>query len=185
MVADAGYGSQENLELLESLGTQAYVKYGMFDKQQQESHNNKKPFSSDRLFYNKELEVLICPMGQQMKSIGKVHKKTKSGFIQTYTKYQAKNCSSCPLNGSCHKSTGNRTVEINHDLIEYRDKAYQLLNSEEGIKKRKKRCHDVESVFGNIKQNHWFRRFMLKGKQKVEIEWALLAIAQNLRKKVA
>ncbi|TCV19483.1 hypothetical protein EDC17_10041, partial [Sphingobacterium alimentarium] len=25
----------------------------------------------------------------------------------------------------------------------------------------------------------------LKGKQKVEIEWALLAIAQNLRKKVA
>lgn len=185
LVADAGYGSQENLELLESLGTQAYVKYGMFDKQQQESHNNKKPFSSDRLFYNKELEVLICPMGQQMKSIGKVHKKTKSGFIQTYTKYQAKNCSRCPLNGSCHKSTGNRTVEINHDLIEYRDKAYQLLNSEEGIKKRKKRCHDVESVFGNIKQNHWFRRFMLKGKQKVEIEWALLAIAQNLRKKVA
>jgi hypothetical protein len=59
------------------------------------------------------------------------------------------------------------------------------LNSEEGIKKRKKRCHDVESVFGNIKQNHRFRRFMLKGKQKVEIEWALLAIAQNLRKKVA
>src|SRR5690606_10578809 len=44
LVADAGYGSQENLELLESLGTQAYVKYGMFDKQQQESYNNKKPF---------------------------------------------------------------------------------------------------------------------------------------------
>jgi hypothetical protein len=63
--------------------------------------------------------------------------------------------------------------------------AHLLLNSEQGIQKRKKRCWDVESVFGNIKQNHRFRRFMLKGKEKVEIEWGLLAIAQNLRKKAA
>lgn len=185
LVADAGYGSQENFELLENLGTQGYVKYGMFDKQQHETYNKKKPFSSDRLFYNKEQDVLICPMGQQMTNIGKLHKRTKAGYIQTYTGYQAKNCSTCPLNGICHKAAGNRIVELNHDLIEYRNKAYQLLNSEEGIKKRKKRCHDVEPVFGNIKQNHRFRRFMLKGKQKVEIEWALLAIAQNLRKKAA
>ncbi|WP_370580448.1 transposase [Mucilaginibacter sp. FT3.2] len=49
----------------------------------------------------------------------------------------------------------------------------------------KKRCFDVEPVFGNIKQNHGFRRFMLRGEKKVEIEWRLLAIAQNLRKKTA
>ncbi|WP_145331178.1 transposase, partial [Sphingobacterium siyangense] len=49
----------------------------------------------------------------------------------------------------------------------------------------KQRCHDVEPVFGNIKQNHGFRRFMLRGKEKVSIEWGLLAIAQNLRKKAA
>jgi hypothetical protein len=40
-------------------------------------------------------------------------------------------------------------------------------------------------VFGNIKNNHKFKRFMLRGKEKVEIEWGLLAIAQNIRKKVA
>ncbi|WP_180269106.1 transposase, partial [Sphingobacterium sp. 1.A.5] len=50
---------------------------------------------------------------------------------------------------------------------------------------RKKRCYDVESVFGNIKKNHGFKRFMLRGKQKVEIEMGLLAIAQNIRKKAA
>ncbi|WP_317166103.1 transposase, partial [Sphingobacterium sp. SGL-16] len=49
--------------------------------------------------------------------------------------------------------------------------AYELLNSEEGILKRKKRCYDVEPVFGNIKQNHNFRRFMLRGKDLVSIEW--------------
>jgi len=47
-----------------------------------------------------------------------------------------------------------------------REKAYRLLNSEKGIEKRKQRCPDVEPVFGNIKQNHGFRRFMLRGKEK-------------------
>ncbi|MDN5202553.1 transposase, partial [Fulvivirgaceae bacterium BMA10] len=39
--------------------------------------------------------------------------------------------------------------------------------------------------FGNIKQNKGFRRFMLKGIKKVEIEAGLLAIAHNLNKKAA
>ncbi|WP_026631718.1 transposase, partial [Dyadobacter alkalitolerans] len=60
-----------------------------------------------------------------------------------------------------------------------------LLKSEEGIVKRKKRCYDVEPVFGNIKHNHGFRKFMLRGKQKVEIEWGLIALAQNIRKRAA
>ncbi|MBU2266650.1 MAG: transposase, partial [Bacteroidetes bacterium] len=60
-----------------------------------------------------------------------------------------------------------------------------LLNSEQGIAHRKKRCHDVEPVFGNIKHNHGFRRFMLRGKKKVEIEWGLISIAHNIRKKEA
>ena len=55
--------------------------------------------------------------------------------------------------------------------------------SEEGIRHREKRCWDVEPVFANIKNNHHFRRFMLRGKEKVSIETGLLALAHNLRKK--
>ena len=89
------------------------------------------------------------------------------------------------MNGACHKSKGNRVIEINENLNRLKQKAYELLNSEEGIGRRKKRCFDVEPTFGNIKQNHGFRRFLLRGKEKVEIEWGLVAIAQNLRKKAA
>lgn len=92
---------------------------------------------------------------------------------------------SCPLNGACHKSAGNRIIEVNSALKSPKQKAFEMLNSEEGIRHRKKRCYDVEPVFANIKQNHRFRRFMLRGKEKVKIEWGLLAIAQNLRKKAA
>ena len=52
-------------------------------------------------------------------------------------------------------------------------------------KASKESALDVEPVFAKIKQKHGFRRFMLRGKEKVEIEWGLLAIAQNLRKKAA
>ena len=57
-----------------------------------------------------------------------------------------------------------------------------LLRSEEGIRYRKTRCADVEPVFGNIKCNKGFKRFILKGCEKVEIEAGLLSIAHNLKK---
>jgi transposase len=185
VIADAGYGSEENYTLLEQKKATAFVKYGLFDKQQNENHNSKLPFTSDKLFYNQEKDCYICPMGQQMDFIGNYIRKTSTGFEQTVKRYQAKNCWNCPLNGACHKSKDNRIIEINENLKRQKQKAYELLNSEEGIERRKKRCFDVEPVFGNIKQNHGFRRFMLRGKEKVAIEWGLLAIAQNLRKKAA
>lgn len=185
VTADAGYGSEENYTLLEQKEVTAFVKYGMFDKEQNENHNSKFPFTSDKLFYNQEKDCYICPMGQQMDFIGNYIRKTSTGFEQTVKRYQAKNCWNCPLNGACHKSKDNRIIEINENLKRQKQKAYELLNSDEGIKRRKKRCFDVEPVFGNIKQNHGFRRFMLRGKEKVAVEWGLLAIAQNLRKKAA
>jgi transposase len=185
ITADAGYGSEENYNILEQKEIRSFVKYNMFDKQQHQVTKDKTPFSSDKLYYQKESDSYICPMGQQMKFIGEVKRKNSTGFEQTIKRYQAKNCKSCPLNGTCHKSQGNRTIEINENLNRQRLKAFQLLNSEEGIEKRKKRCYDVEPVFGNIKNNHKFKRFMLRGKDKVEIEWGLLAIAQNIRKKAA
>lgn len=185
LTADAGYGSEENYTLLEENEVVAFVKYSMFDKEQNENYNNKHPFSSNKLFYNQEKDCYICPMGQRMGFIGTYTKETATGFEQTVKRYQAINCVNCPLNGACHKSKGNRIIEINENLNRLKQKAFVLLNSEEGKERRKKRCFDVEPTFGNIKQNHNFRRFMLRGKEKVQIEWGLLAIAQNLRKKAA
>jgi transposase len=185
LTADAGYGSEENYKLLESKEITAYVKYGLFDKQQNDNYTSKQPFSQDKLFYNTEKDCYTCPMGQPMYYIGDATRKTSTGFEQTSRRYQAINCTNCPLNGICHKSKYNRVIEINVRLQAYKQRAHEILNSEEGIKRRKQRCCDVEPIFGNIKHNHGFRRFMLRGKEKVAIECGLLAIAQNIRKKAA
>ena len=46
----------------------------------------------------------------------------------------------------------------------------------------KKRWTCVEPVFGNIKFNLWFERFLLRWFEWVQIEWNLISLAHNLKK---
>lgn len=179
VVADAGYGSDENYGILEEKGIEAYIKYNTFDKEQKDGL---KAFSNDSLHYNQAENYLVCPMGQRMKHIGEGQRVTSSGFVQLISRYQALNCKGCPMRGVCHKAAGNRIVEINHGLRKHKQAAKERLNTEQGIKYRKRRPADVEPVFAQLKHNHGFRRFLLKGLSKTEVEIGLLSIAHNLRK---
>lgn len=184
VVADAGYGSEENYEYLKANETEGFVKYNTFQQDQQPT-DKIKGFPVTNLFYNEEQNCYYCPIGQTMRYIGHTSKTSENGYVQHYAQYQAANCSGCPLRGVCHKGKGNRIISVNHRLLELKNRAVSLLTSQKGIAYRKKRSVDVESVFGNIKYNHKFDRFLLRGNLKVEIEIGLLAIAQNLRKMVA
>lgn len=185
ITADAGYGAQENYQYLQDKGITNYVKYNQFDREQNDTIQSKTPFSADKLFYNEQGDFYVCPMGQAMHNKGTHKSRTTTGYQQTISTYEAKNCSHCPLNGTCHKAKGNRQISVNHALNQYKEQARQNLQSEQGIYHRKKRCYDVEPVFANWKHNHQFKRFMLRGKDKVTTEIGLLSLAQNLRKKAS
>lgn len=186
ITADAGYGSEENYDYLENQGITAYVKYNTFDKEQDKNYQKKhKPFSKENLHYNQEEDYYVCPMGQKMHNTHQSKRTTEAGYNQELSHYQAKNCEGCPLRGQCHKSKTNRSIERNHNLERHKEKVRRLLKSEKGIEKRKQRTADVEPVFAQLKHNNGFRRFSLKGLEKVELEFGLMAIAHNLRKKVA
>ena len=180
--ADAGYGSEENYDYLEEGNINNYVKYNYFHKEQSKKWKED-PFKSQNLFYNEEQDKVYCPMGQPMDRIEDRKSKTFSSYTQTYARYQAKNCHGCPLRGPCHKSKGNRIVELNHNLRRHKRLVRENLTSEQGLKHRSKRPWDVEATFGALKHNKGFRRFMMKGLNKVEIEAGLLALAHNLAKK--
>ncbi len=184
LTADAGYGSEENFADLESRNIEAFVKYNYFHKEQWEEKRGtfKKPFAADRLYYDPEKDLYYCPMGQEMRNIGSYERETKTGYLQTIDRYQAGNRIGCPMRGACHKAKGNRIVEGNHNLARLKARAKEKLIGPEGIAHRKQRCWDVEAVFGNIKQNMNFKRFMLRGIEKVETEIGLIAMAHNLKK---
>lgn len=184
LVADAGYGSEENYEYLAQQGIEAFVKYPGFHKEQK-SKGKIKPehaFKAPHLYYNEEQDYLICPMGQKMEKRYESKRIKKSGFVQVNSVYQAQRCEACPLRGACHKSNTNRFVQLNHKLKQHRIKARAQLLSDKGKAHRSQRPVDVEAVFGNIKQNKKFTRFLLRGLEKVSIEAGLIALAHNLAK---
>lgn len=181
IIADAGYGSEENYELLTEKEIAFYIPYPGF-RGEQTTKVKENPFLTQNLFYNAELDFLVCPMGQKMEKKHSRTTTTDHGYTQKSTVYEAKNCQGCPLISLCHKSQGNRQIAINHKLNEYRNIIKPRLLSQEGKEIYKKRCVEPEPVFGNIKQNMGFRRFSLRSTPKVSIEFGLFAIAHNFAK---
>ena len=182
LVADAGYGSSENYSLLESNEIESYVKYPSFDKEQKPVKKNQPTFGADQFLYDEEDGIVYCPIGEPMTFTDNIIRKMPSGYVKTISQFESTDCSNCPLKNLCNPEYQNRYIEIDLVLRHYKTLAREKLTSEQGIQYRKKRGIDVEPVFGNIKSNHHYKRFLLKGLNKTEVEIGLLAIAQNFRK---
>jgi len=180
-IADAGYGSLENYDFLEEKGIDNFVKFNYFHKEQ--TPKFKLDISKvENLYYNEEEDYFVCPMGQKMRPVNKGTRLTRTGYEYDVTTYRAINCQGCPMRGPCHKNAGNREIEMNIKLYRHKIKVRETLNSDLGIKLRKRRCCEVEQIFGQIKGNKRFKRLLLKGLLKVNVEIGLLALAHNFQK---
>lgn len=182
VVADSGYGSEENYRFMDEAGIEGFVKYNRFHLEHRPRY---KPdtFHPDSLYYNEEGDYYICPMGQRMSRTGTVQTRTEGGYISQSACYRAIRCKGCPLRCLCYKTKANqRTIRVNHRLNAYKRKACELLTSEEGIKERGRRCIEPEAVFGQMKSNMAYRRFRHMGKDKVVMDFTFFAIAFNIKK---
>lgn len=184
VVADSGYGSEENYRFMEENGMEAYVKYNYFHKEQRPRFKPD-PFKAENFYYNEEHDYCVCPMGQKMRRIGTRHVKTASGYVSENARYRAVRCEGCPLRCLCFKAKGNRTIELNHRLRKYKRKARELLCSEAGLEHRGRRCIEPEAVFGQIKYDMGYKRFRHFGKDKVFMDFSFFAIAFNIKKMCA
>lgn len=182
VVADSGYGSEENYRFMDEAGIEGSVKYNRFHLEHRPRY---KPdtFHPDSLYYNEEGDYYICPMGQRMSRTGTLQTRTEGGYISQSACYRAIRCKGCPLRCLCYKAKANqRTIRVNHRLNAYKRKACELLTSEEGIKERGRRCIEPEAVFGQMKSNMAYRRFRHMGKDKVVMDFTFFAIAFNIKK---
>ena len=185
IVADSGYGSEQNYEYMFGGGMRPYVKYNMFHAGMKRARRSN-PFLVENMYYNAEKDFYVCPMGQHLEFVCNTKETSDFGYTSTKSVYAAKDCSRCPIRGMCYKGKVNRrTIEVNHRNNHLRAKARELLMSEKGLMHRSRRPIEPEAVFGNIKFNHGFKRFRLKSTEKVSVEWGLVAIAHNLRKYIA
>ena len=182
IVADSGYGSEQNYEYMLDNDMVPYVKFNMFHKEQTRKYKNN-PFLPANMYYNKDEDYYVCPMGHHLEHVRDNKSVSEMGYESVVSVYRAPNCKGCPFRGMCYKGKSDRRIiEVNHKANGYREKARELLNSKEGLRHRSNRPIEPEAVFGNIKFNHGFKRFKLKSHRKVTVEWGLVAIAHNLRK---
>jgi transposase len=183
VIADSAYGSEENYAYLNQEQVGNYLKYNSFGKEQRPRYKPN-PFASDQLMYDPEKDELICPAGKRLAYRYTFYRETDNGYLGERRCYEAEDCSGCPLKTQCTKAKGNRRVEISLQLKAWRQQACQNLISQKGQKLRSQRGVEVESVFGRLKEDWGFRRFLLRGMEKVKTELGLLCIAQNMAKLV-
>jgi transposase len=184
IVADSIFGTEQNYELMESRQIKSYLKFPSYQAEQKQSYRQN-PFLKDNFRYDVATDSYTCPNEKQLtlqSSYFQTHKRT--GYQSAIKEYQCNDCSGCPFYQQCCKSTTgeNRLIKVNEKLDTYKQQARENLNGETGSSLRKRRSIEIESCFGDIKQNMGFRRFHLRGIKKVETEFSLVAMAHNLRK---
>ena len=167
VVADAGYGSEENLFRLDEKEVNHLIKYAMFDKEQKRGYKQ----SARNLanwHYNDKEDSYTHPDGWCYRFHHIKHQKTQ----QEIKVYYADEPESAPQKG----------LYMNERYQDLKKKECQALLSPQGRQIFAQRKIDVEPVFGQIKACLGYKRCNLRGKRQVRIDMGLVLMANNLLK---
>lgn len=185
IVADAGYGSEQNYRWLDERGVTAYVKHNEFFRESKNKKWREDPMRFANWEYDEILDTFACPEGRALRFSHFQHPRTDLGHRADVRVYKCESCEGCPLGAKCLKPghpDAARTIRVNADLQRFKKRASFLLNTDRGTQLRRQRAVDVETIFGDIKRNWHFTRFLLRGLEKVDHEFRLVAAGHNLRK---
>jgi len=184
VVADAGYGSEQNYEdILSKRNRIPLVTYNQY-RNEQKSKYKKDSFKTSNWPYNSDDDTYSCPNNKLLKYQYTSNRTDKSGFKRQFKIYECEDCSGCPLREFCTKAQegSNRTLMVNEKWEQQKEYVRNKLSEKETGDIYRQRKIDVEPVFGFLKANLGFTRFSVRGKSKVENEIGLALMAVNLKK---
>lgn len=184
IVADAGYGSEENYAyLMNELEKEALIPHGMYRKEQTKAYKND-PTKRHNWAYDEVLDCYVDHDGVQFSFSHHSQRTDKSGFTRDFKVYKADKMQASPdldtlvLTPSGHQ----RTISINAVWDFYKNQAKEALESDSGKRKYAQRKIDVETVFGRMKRNFGVRRVHVRGEVGVRNDLGLLLMSMNLTK---
>jgi transposase len=181
VIADSGYGSEENYTHCEKAEIEALIKYNTFDKEQTKAWRQQIG-RVENMTYDEELDEWICSNGKRLIFQYESRKKSDNGYDSVKRTYRCTECFNCPFQTSCAKNKDTKTVQVSVENQKQRKEVRERLSTEEGERKYRKRKIEVEPVFGQIKHNQGFKRFALRGLSKNTTDWGLICVAHNLMK---
>jgi len=184
IVADAGYGSEQNYEdIIKNRNRTPLITYNQYRKEKKKKHKEN-AFHVDNWEYNEDEDTYLCPNGQKVRFSHHSKRTDRYGFTRKFKVYECDDCSGCPLRDLCTKAKklNNRKVYINEKWESQKEYVRTKLSDEKTGELYGKRKIDVEPVFGFLKANLCFSRFSVRGKEKVTNELGFAFMAVNLRK---
>jgi len=202
LLADAAHGTGKNLSDLDSQGVDAYIPVvngspptgsnpavredpsrpvapGDWDKLPRNAQSKK--LDKSAFVYVESQDCYYCPMGRKLGYVRDTQQRRR-GEVVRYRQYECVGCEDCPLAAAC-KGRGPRSVSRDeHEGV--RQAMSAKLSSEAGRATYGRRKWICETLFALGKGAWGFRRFLLRGLEKVRTEWMWLCTAMNLRKLV-
>nr|WP_246120286.1 transposase [Cohnella terricola] len=152
IIADAGYGGEENYEYLDQNEIEAIIKYSTYHREKSKVWQ---------------------------KDISKIDNWTSNRY------YRSASCEDCPFKPQCTLAQGDREIRVRIKYLQLKNQASQRLQSKEGYALAVRRRIEPEPVFGALKNNRGFKRFLLRGLPKVSLEVGCFSLAHNLLKKAS
>lgn len=175
VLADGGYHSAANLVACAAQAPPVLVL--MPDPQ---APAPAEAYHKDRFVYDPETDTYTCPQGQTLTFCGRV---SQGPGKPKARKYRASKlaCDACPVRAACTTATAKgRSIAIGPDDATLR--AHRAVMATDAARTAYRRRKTLpEPVFGILKEQLGARRFLLRGLANVQAEWALLAVAFNLR----
>ena len=191
VVVDSGYESEENYHYVD--GSE---QLSLFVKPSNHEQKKKRKYQSDigrreNMSYDAGKDEYTCAQGKQLTAVSTKHRKSETGYVQEVTVYECAGCKDCPVKEKCirQKKTDKTPLEdrvkrlnVSKYFTAQRKAMEEKISTEEGILLRVNRSIQAEGVFSMIKEDMNFRRFMMRGRKNVNVEWHLVSMAYNILK---
>jgi transposase len=184
IVADAGYGSEENyVFIIDELEKTPLIPYGMYQKELTRKYKNS-PTNPSNWDYLEETDQFIKPDGVVYSFKNYSRRTDKYGFKRDFKIYEADNIQDTAELEDLAKTEGGRQKQIHYNPTwnYFKELIKEELHSEEGSRIYAKRKIDVEPVFGRLKSVFGVRRIHVRGNQAVQTEVGFLFMSMNLTK---
>lgn len=169
-LADGGYANGAQLRAAQDAG------FAVVTPPPSSWRDTSDPYHVAHFQHDAQRKLVICPQGQSLTHRGE---RQKDGHtVEIYRNAQA--CRDCPVRAQCTKDRQGRVIYIGrgHAAIVA---AHTAWPQPQTVQLYSRRAPTVEPVFAQVKQQMNFRRWTVRGREKVRAQWHLLMTTWNLR----
>jgi transposase len=169
VLADAGYYNNAEVATCVERGLTPYV-----PKADTSANTAQGLFGKSQFRFDAAKDVYVCPGHQEL-----TYRFSTYELGRSLRYYRASGCNQCALKAQCTRNKANRTITREEDEHLMEEMAERMVQAPE---KNLQRKGLVEHPFGTLKRALGYDHFLLKGLEKVRIEWSLMTLAYNLKR---